>query len=70
MKTVTFEKRNKDVSNVKDTIEYIAKTVQTKQDAVNRLADVLPSSMKIGYGGSHVWCANQNNDRLFMIDGY
>lgn len=69
MKQVTFEKRNKQVAKVKDTIAYIAKTANTKQEAVNRLSDVL-SDVKIGWGGSHVWCANQNNERLFIITGY
>jgi len=69
MKKVTFEKRNKNVVNVKSTIEYIANTANTKQDAVNRLSDIL-SDVKLGWGGSHVWCANQNNERLFIIEGY
>lgn len=69
MKKVTFEKRNKEVSKVKGTINYIAKTSATKQEAVNRLSDIL-SGLKLGWGGSHVWCANQNNERLFLIEGY
>ena len=69
MKKVTFEKRNKEVSKVKDTISYIAKTAATKQETVNRLSDIL-SDLKLGWGGSHVWCANQNNERLFIIEGY
>jgi hypothetical protein len=68
MKTiVNFEKRNKSVSLVRSTIEYIARTANTKQEAVNRLADILPKEFKIGFGGSHIWCANQNNERLFII---
>lgn len=69
MKKVTFEKRNKEVFRVKDTINYIAKSANTKQEAVNRLSDIL-SDLKFGWGGSHVWCANQNNERLFLIEGY
>ncbi len=70
MKTVTIEKRNKAVSKVIDTINYIANTAATKQDAVNRLRDVLQNEIKIGWGGSHVWAANQKNERLFIITGY
>jgi len=68
-KTVKFEKRNQAVSKVKDTILYIAKSAPTKQDAVNRLSDIL-SDVKLGWGGSHVWCSNQQNERLFIIEGY
>ena len=64
---VNFEKRNKSVSLVRSTIEYIVRTANTKQEAVNRLADILPKELKIGFGGSHIWCANQNNERLFII---
>jgi len=67
MKTIKFEKRNKEVSRVKTTIEYITKTANTKQEVVNRLSDILPKEFKIGFGGSHVWCANQKNERLFII---
>jgi len=67
--TVTFEKRNKEVSRVKDTINYIATSSHTKQETVNRLSDIL-SGLKFGWGGSHVWCANQKNERLFIITGF
>lgn len=70
MKTLTIEKRNKEVSKVKDTLTYIAKTASTKQDAVNRMRDVLSTDVKLGWGGSHVWGANQKNERLFIITGY
>ena len=69
MKQVTFEKRNKEVSRVKDTINYIAKSAPTKETAVQRLSDIL-SDLKFGSGGSHVWCCNQSNQRLFIITGY
>jgi hypothetical protein len=65
--TVSYEKRNKSVSLVSSTIEYIAKSANTKQEAVNRLSEILPNELQIGFGGSHVWCANQNNERLFII---
>ena len=70
MKKVVFEKRNKDVFAVRGTIEYIAKSANTKQEGVNRLADILPKELKIGFGGSHIWCANEKNERLFIIYGY
>lgn len=69
MKTVKFEKRNKDVYKVKSTIEYIAKTAQTKEHAVNRLSEIL-SSVKVGFGSSHVWCSDLENNRLFIIEGF
>lgn len=69
MKTVTFEKRNKEVSKVKGTINYIANTAHNKQEAVNRLSDIL-SGVKLGWGGSHVWCSNLKNERLFIITGF
>lgn len=67
MNTVQFEKRNKSVSAVKSSIEYIARSANTKQEAVNRLADILPKELKIGFGGSHVWCSNPTDERLFII---
>ena len=70
MKTLTIEKRNKEVSKVKDTLTYIVKTAPTKQEAVNRMRDVLSSEIKLGFGGSHVWGANQKNERLFIATGY
>ena len=70
MKTLTIEKRNKEVSKVKDTLGYIAKSATTKQDAVNRMRDVLSSEIKLGWGGSHVWGVNQKNERLFIVTGY
>lgn len=69
MKNVTFEKRNNEVSKVKDTIIRIARTANTKEEAVRRLSEVI-YGVKLGYGGSHVWCANQSNERLFIITGY
>lgn len=67
---VKIEKRNKAVSKVISTIQYIAKTANTKQEAVNRLSDVLPGEIKVGFGGSHIWAANSQNERLFIITGY
>ncbi len=66
---LTIEKRNKAVSKVKSTIQYIANSSPNKESAVNRLSDIL-SGIKLGYGGSHVWAANQNNERLFIITGF
>jgi hypothetical protein len=65
--TTTFEKQNKSVNKVKSSIEYIAKTSNTKQEAINRLRDVLPETIKLGFGGSHVWGANENNERIFIL---
>ena len=68
MKTrVEFEMRNKEVFSKRSTIEYIAKTANTKQEAVNRITDILPKTFKVGFGGSHVWCANSKNERVFII---
>lgn len=67
MKTVNFEKRNKQVSRVKGSIQYIANTAKTKQECVNRLSDILPKEFKVGFGGTHVWCSSVTNERLFII---
>lgn len=64
---VVYEKRNNEVFSKRSTIEHIAKTANTNQEAVNRLGEILPSDFKLGFGGSHVWCANQKNERLFII---
>lgn len=64
---VYWQKRNKDVYAVRSTIIHISRTANTKQEAVNRLSKILPDELKIGFGGSHVWCANQENERLFII---
>jgi hypothetical protein len=68
MKTrlVNYERRNKEVFSKRSTIDYIAKSANTKQEAVNRLSEIL-SGLKLGFGGSHVWCANQKDERLFII---
>lgn len=70
MKQVKFERRNKLMNATRGTIQCIARTATTKQDAVNRLRDILSDNIKLGYGGSHVWGANQKNERLFIITGY
>lgn len=69
MKTqfVNFEHRNKAVYLLRSTIEHIANTAHSKHEAINRLRDILPNDLKLGQGGSHVWCANKNNQRLFII---
>ena len=69
-KKLIIEKRNKDVSQVLDSINYITKTAPTKLKAFDRLRDILPSNIKLGYGGSHIWCSNQSNERLFIIIGF
>jgi len=70
MKNLTIEKRNEEVSNVKSTIKYIISTSKTKQETVNRLSDILSKEIQVGFGGSHIWAANKNNERLFIITGY
>ena len=65
-----IEKRNKEVSKVLDTINYIIKSAPSKVIAFDRLRDVLPSEIQLGYGGSHIWCSNQKNERLFIVIGY
>jgi hypothetical protein len=68
---ITFEKRNKEISKLKDTINYIIKTAKTKQEVVNRLRDILlGNDFKIGYGERHVWCSNNKNERIFIITGF
>ena len=68
--SLKIEKRNNAVSKITSSINHIINTANTKLEAVNRISDILPSELKIGYGGSHIWVANQNNERLFIISGY
>lgn len=70
MTTVTFEKRNKEVFGKRDTVNYIARTSNTKQEAVNRLCDILSSDILVGFGGSHVWAVDGTKNRLFIITGW
>lgn len=65
---LTIEKRNKAVSKVKDSLLYISKTAKTREDAFCRMRDILPSEIKMGWGGSHVWAANQKNERLLILE--
>ena len=65
-----IEKRNKEVSKVLDSINYIIKSAPTKLKAYERLKEILPTEFLIGYGGSHIWCSNQKNERLFIVIGY
>ena len=67
MKAITFEKRNKDVYSVRSTIRYIADTAKNKQEVIDRIRDILPRDLKMGFGGHHIWCCNSNNQRLFII---
>jgi hypothetical protein len=68
--SLTIEKRNKEVASKLDSINYIIKSAPTKEKAFERLRDILSSDINLGYGGSHIWCANVKNERLFIITGY
>lgn len=70
VKEIKIETRNAAVSKALPTIKSIVKTSATKQDAFNRIADILPSEIKVGYGGSHIWAANSQNERVLIITGY
>lgn len=70
MKALKFETKNREVSKVKSTVSYIAKTASSRQDAVNRLRDILSDDIVLGFGGSHVWAANKSGERIFIIEGY
>lgn len=37
-------------------------------EIVLSLIEHTPSEFKVGHGGSHIWCANQKNERVYMID--
>jgi hypothetical protein len=41
-----------------------------KQKVIQDLRDVIPSELELGYGGSHIWCANSKKERIFIIQGY
>jgi hypothetical protein len=67
---LVIEQPHRTVTQKKSAIEAVAKTAKTKQEAVTALTELLPT-LKIGYGGSHVWAANKRtNERLFIITGY
>lgn len=70
MKVVKFEKRKQNVLKLKDSINYIAESSRNKNEAFSRLADIMPSDVKIGFGGSHIWVSNQQDERILIITGF
>ena len=67
MNRLVIEKRNKEVRLRMDTISYISRSANTKQEAVNRLREILSDKIQIGFGGSHVWMSNSKNERVAII---
>jgi len=70
---ITIEKRNKRVNHCLGTINrIIQRNGANKQGCLNELLEVIGEAwdLKLGYGGSHIWCANKKNERVFIITGY
>jgi hypothetical protein len=67
--SLTIEKANAEVTSKLELINYIIRTSSTKLNAFERLRYTLSNEIELGYGGNHIWCANQD-ERLFIITGY
>jgi hypothetical protein len=69
--TLSIEKSSNIITELTATINnIIAASGNNKTRCYNSLRDVLPTEIKLGCGGSHIWAANQNNERLFIITAY
>lgn len=70
---ITIEKRNKRVAACIGSINrIIARNGSNKQGCLRDLLEIIGEAwdLKLGYGGSHIWCANKKNERVFIITGY
>lgn len=80
MKTLTFEKGKKseftkkvgynNESVLANLIRQAQRYAGDKKRIIMDMQDVLPSTLKVGCGGSHIWCSNNKNERIFIITGY
>lgn len=81
MKTLKFEKGKKvEFKNASGTSDFTALVGSLtrianrydgdKETIISYLREITPSEFKLGYGGSHIWCSNQKNERIFIITGY
>ena len=80
MKTLQFEKGKKSEFtkkvgyNSESVLENLNRQIQRYSGDKNRIImdmqDILPSSFKLGFGGSHIWCSNNKNERIFIVTGF
>jgi len=71
IKSLTIERRNKAVSQVKQSLTYIANKYDGNMELIIQdMRDILPHEIKLGYGGHHIWATNSKNERLFIVEGY
>lgn len=70
MLILTIEKENNVLIDKKMTIEYIIHTEKTRQNVVDKIEAILPTNIKVGFGGHHVWIADEKNERIAIISGF
>jgi hypothetical protein len=81
-KIIKFEKgKKREFKNHSGSSDFEGSLLPTMTRIANRyngnkelilmdLREVTPSEFKLGYGGNHIWCANQKNERVFILEGY
>lgn len=70
---IKIEKRNKRVASCISSINrIIERNGNNKLGCLRDLLEIIGEAwdLKLGYGGSHIWCANKKNERVFIIEGY
>lgn len=81
MKQIKFEKGKKlefknasGTSNIVDLVGSLTRIANKydgdKNKVINDLKELVPTYYKLGYGGSHIWCANADNERIFIVEGF
>lgn len=49
-------------------LNRIASRHSNLDEIVDALKEHTPSEFKLGHGGSHIWCANMKNERIYIIE--
>jgi len=66
--TVIIEKRNKEIG--KDRLEILNRMAKrydgNKERICMDMREIL-FGLKVGFGGSHIWCCNEKNERIFIV---
>lgn len=73
MKQVTIERLNKSIEERTTQINEIVKMCGSdKSKCLGELTALFSGNMnlKFGSGGSHIWCSNMANERIFIVTGY
>lgn len=70
---IKIERKNKAIDARIKQINYIIEQHGANKEAC--LCDLKAlfcgnQNLKFGAGGSHIWCSNAVNDRIFIIEGY